>query len=100
MLVTSPSESRTVKDAYARISSLIEHTPVLTSATLSNRVATSMLKPVNPAKVQDTIRLFFKAENFQKTGSFKYRGALHSIVALSAEELACGLATTSSGKIQ
>lgn len=52
----------------------------------------------NPAAGQNVVRLFFKAENFQKTGSFKYRGALHSIVALPTEELACGVATTSSGK--
>jgi threonine dehydratase len=42
-------------------------------------------------------RLFFKCENFQKTGSFKIRGASNAILSLSNEEAARGIVTQSSG---
>ncbi len=42
-------------------------------------------------------RLLIKAENFQKTGSFKPRGVLNRLAALSAEEKAQGLITVSAG---
>jgi len=41
--------------------------------------------------------LYFKCENFQKTGSFKFRGATHAILQLSREELSHGVGTHSSG---
>jgi threonine dehydratase len=41
--------------------------------------------------------LFFKCENFQKTGAFKFRGACHTIFTLSDEEAARGVVTHSSG---
>src|SRR5258705_4900506 len=42
-------------------------------------------------------RLFFKCENFQRTGSFKIRGASNAILALSEQEAARGIVTQSSG---
>ena len=42
-------------------------------------------------------RLFFKCENFQKVGAFKYRGASNAILQLSKEQLQKGVATHSSG---
>lgn len=42
-------------------------------------------------------KLFFKCENFQKTGSFKARGALNAILSLPKEFLQKGIATHSSG---
>jgi threonine dehydratase len=42
-------------------------------------------------------RAFLKAELFQKTGSFKPRGMLNRIAALSAEERARGIVTWSAG---
>lgn len=41
--------------------------------------------------------VLFKCENFQKVGAFKIRGALNATMQLSADELARGLATHSSG---
>jgi len=41
--------------------------------------------------------LFFKCENFQKTGSFKIRGATNAILQLSQEDISRGIATASSG---
>jgi len=42
-------------------------------------------------------RLYFKCENFQKTGSFKIRGATNAIFSLSDQEAARGIVTPSSG---
>jgi threonine dehydratase len=42
-------------------------------------------------------QLFFKCENFQKTGSFKARGAYYSLACLTADERKKGVATHSSG---
>ena len=44
------------------------------------------------------INFFFKCENYQRTGSFKIRGAFHALSRLSEEELAKGVVTHSSGK--
>jgi threonine dehydratase len=42
-------------------------------------------------------RLFFKCENFQKVGAFKFRGATNAVRSLSHEEASRGVATHSSG---
>lgn len=42
-------------------------------------------------------KLYFKCENFQKTGSFKARGAANAILSLSDAEASRGVATHSSG---
>ena len=41
--------------------------------------------------------IYFKAENFQKTGSFKFRGASNAVRSLSQADLNRGVATHSSG---
>lgn len=41
--------------------------------------------------------LYFKCENFQKVGAFKFRGACNAVFSLSAEEAQKGVATHSSG---
>ncbi len=42
-------------------------------------------------------RLFFKCENFQKVGAFKFRGAFNAVSQLSDEAAARGVVTHSSG---
>jgi threonine dehydratase len=42
-------------------------------------------------------KLFFKCENFQKTGSFKARGAMNAVLSLTDAEAGRGVATHSSG---
>ena len=51
--------------------------------------------PVLPCEGLDGVRL--KAELFQRTGSFKARGALNRVTALSPEERARGVVTWSAG---
>lgn len=41
--------------------------------------------------------LYFKCENFQKGGAFKFRGAVNAVMSLSDEAAAQGVATHSSG---
>jgi len=71
-----------VSKAANRIQPYIHRTPILTSKTLN--------KMTNAA-------LFLKAENFQRIGAFKARGACNAVFALSEDEARCGVATHSSG---
>jgi threonine dehydratase len=72
----------TIVAAHARITPRIHRTPVLTCASLDARAGA---------------RLFFKCDNFQKTGSFKIRGASNAIFSMSEQEIARGIVTLSSG---
>jgi threonine dehydratase len=71
-----------ILEAHARIAPRIHRTPVLTSRSL-NTIAGA--------------QFFFKCDNFQKTGSFKIRGAANAILSLSDAEAAHGIVTPSSG---
>ena len=71
-----------IEKAHQRISDHIHNTPILTSESLDNEIGSN---------------LFFKCENFQKTGSFKIRGATNSILQLNDTEIKNGIITTSSG---
>ena len=56
--------------------------------------------PVMTSRTADAItggRLFFKCENFQRVGAFKFRGAANAIAALSPEERGRGVVAFSSG---
>ncbi|KAI8989860.1 tryptophan synthase beta subunit-like PLP-dependent enzyme [Trametes punicea] len=70
--------------AHDAISHLIHKTPIFTSSSLS-------------ASLPGRNTLYFKAENLQKGGAFKFRGASFSLSRLSAEELQKGVCTHSSG---
>jgi threonine dehydratase len=71
-----------VKAAQKLIESYIHHTPVLTSKSINKIVGAE---------------LFFKCENFQKVGAFKFRGACNSVFSLTDEEASKGVGTHSSG---
>ena len=71
-----------IEKAHLRISDHIHNTTILTSDSLNNELGSN---------------LFFKCENFQKTGSFKIRGATNSILQLNDKEIKNGIITTSSG---
>ncbi len=68
--------------ARERIRDRIHHTPLLSSQTLGGRIGATA---------------WLKAENLQKTGAFKARGALNRIESLSPEEKARGIITVSAG---
>ena len=71
-----------IKSAHKRISNFIHDTPIFSSHNINTKTSAN---------------LFFKCDNFQKTGSFKIRGAVNTILQLSKEQLASGIITTSSG---
>jgi threo-3-hydroxy-L-aspartate ammonia-lyase len=71
-----------VKAALRRLDGVANRTPVFTSRELDRRIG---------AKV------FLKAEQFQRSGAFKFRGAYNKIASLSERELARGVVASSSG---
>ncbi len=60
----------------------VHRTPMLTSRTLGERIGATA---------------YLKAECFQRTGSFKPRGALFAVASLTAEQRAKGIVTMSAG---
>src|SRR5205807_3456536 len=68
--------------AAERLKGVANHTPILRSRTLDGQCSAEVL---------------IKAESFQRSGSFKFRGAYNRISSLSADELARGVVTFSSG---
>ncbi len=71
-----------VRRAATRIAPHVQRTPVFTCGSLDLAAGR---------------RLFFKCELFQKTGSFKIRGATNAVRSLSDEAAARGVVTHSSG---
>jgi len=71
-----------IRAAAEKIAGKVHRTPLLSASGLGARVG---------------VALYLKCENLQKTGSFKPRGALNKVLALSPEERARGLVTVSAG---
>ena len=71
-----------VRAAAQRLHGHAHRTPVLRSATLEQRLGA---------------QLFFKCENFQRMGAFKFRGAFHALSRLTPEQRRAGVVAYSSG---
>ncbi len=71
-----------IEAARARLEGLARVTPVYRSETFSGRAGREV---------------WLKAENLQRTGSFKVHGAVNKIASLSVEERAAGVVTASAG---
>ena len=71
-----------IQNARQRIAPCVRRTPLTASAVLSERLKTNV---------------YVKLELFQKTGSFKVRGAFNKALGLSAEERGQGLVAVSGG---
>jgi threonine dehydratase len=71
-----------IKKARQIINGRVHRTPMLTATLLGDRSG---------------VNLMFKAELFQKTGSFKPRGAINKLNSLSADEKAGGVVSMSAG---
>lgn len=90
----SPPLTRTsVLAAHELIKPYIHYTPVLTNSTLTSLASTPQTKDAlvgTPWEGQEparpVIRLWFKAENLQRVGAFKVRGAFHALLRLIEEE--------------
>jgi threonine dehydratase len=71
-----------IRQAAQRIKPYAHRTPVLTNASLNQKVGA---------------QVFLKCENLQKVGAFKFRGACNAVYSLSDAEAARGVCTHSSG---
>jgi threonine dehydratase len=71
-----------IQSAHKRISPFIHRTPVLTSRQLNRIFECDM---------------YFKCENFQKVGAFKFRGATNAVLSLTDDQKKMGVVTHSSG---
>jgi threonine dehydratase len=71
-----------IEAAAARLKGQAHQTPVLTSTTIDRKTGGSV---------------FFKCENFQRAGAFKFRGAFNALSRLSSDERRRGVLTFSSG---
>nr|RNJ68361.1 MAG: threo-3-hydroxy-L-aspartate ammonia-lyase [Leptolyngbya sp. IPPAS B-1204] len=80
--VTYPVTYTDIAAAAQRLAGQAHLTPVLTSRTVNQRTQN---------------QVFFKCENFQRTGSFKFRGAYNALAQLSSEQRQRGVLTYSSG---
>jgi len=76
--------SKELLGGFRRIKGFVNETPILTCSTLNRMFDTN---------------LYFKCENFQKVGAFKFRGAMNAVLSLEERcvDLSKGLATHSSG---
>lgn len=80
--LTSSVTYADVEAAARRLTGIAHRTPVLTSRTINQRT---------------NAQVFLKCENFQRTGSFKFRGAYNALAQLSEEQKQRGVLTFSSG---
>lgn len=71
-----------IVQAHARLANVAHRTPVLTSST---------------ANILSGAQLFFKCENFQRMGAFKFRGAYNAIAQFTPAQRERGVVTFSSG---
>jgi threo-3-hydroxy-L-aspartate ammonia-lyase len=71
-----------VESAAQQIAGVAHRTPVVSSRTINTRTGA---------------QLFFKCENLQRAGAFKFRGAYNALSRLSADERRRGVVTFSSG---
>ena len=82
MISALPASFEDVRAAAARLDGVAHRTPVVTSATLDERTGA---------------HVFIKAENLQRIGAFKFRGAYNKIAQLSPEQQRAGVVAFSSG---
>jgi threonine dehydratase len=78
----APLAYQDVEQAAARLAGAAHRTPVLTSSTADARTDAA---------------LFFKCENYQRMGAFKFRGAWNAIARFTPQQRAAGVLTFSSG---
>jgi len=71
-----------VENAAAQIAGVAHHTPVATSHTIDAETGAT---------------LFFKCENLQRAGAFKFRGAYNALSRLTGDQRSRGVVTFSSG---
>ncbi|HLX13193.1 MAG TPA: threonine/serine dehydratase [Bacteroidota bacterium] len=71
-----------IERAYERVRPVVHKTPLLSSRTFNTKTGNEV---------------YFKAENYQRIGAFKFRGAYNKISSLTPEERSHGIVAHSSG---
>jgi threonine dehydratase len=71
-----------IQAAYERVRKVVVKTPVMTSTTIDKLT---------------NAEVYFKCENFQRVGAFKFRGAFNALSQLTIDERKKGVITHSSG---
>jgi threonine dehydratase len=74
--------SKVIEEVFNRIKDEVNNTPIMQSSTLNTML---------------DAKCFLKMESFQKTGSFKFRGAFNAVSCLTSEQKELGVITHSSG---
>ena len=82
MTVTTLPTYEDVESAARQIADAVHHTPVATSRTVNRRTGAEV---------------FFKCENLQRGGAFKFRGAFNALSRLAGDQRRRGVVTFSSG---
>ena len=80
--MTYAADLSAIRAAASRIAVIIYRTPIMTCGTIDQLAGR---------------KVYFKCENLQKTGSFKYRGATNAVQKLDSETAKKGVVTHSSG---
>ena len=78
-----------IEEARERVTPFVHRTPVLASRSFD--------EAASAGASQRARRVFFKCENMQRTGAFKFRGATNKILSLTPEEKRRGVVAFSSG---
>lgn len=73
---------KSIEDAYSRVSPYIVKTPLIQNSELNERLGAKIL---------------IKPETLQRSGSFKFRGAMNRVLQLTEEEKSAGIVAWSSG---
>ena len=81
-MLSQPPTLQDIQNAQSLTDSIVRKTPIITSNYFNELLG---------------MELFFKCENFQKTGSFKIRGASNAVFSLTDKEAKQGVACQSSG---
>lgn len=75
-------DRKVLDNSFKRVVPFVHRTPILESSYINDLMG---------------CKVFFKCENFQRTGSFKMRGAINAILQLTDEQKEKGVITHSSG---
>ncbi len=81
-MTNSLPDKKVIEDAYERVKPIVKRTPVFTNSTFNEMFG---------------VEAYFKCENLQKVGAFKFRGASNTVMQLSDEQAMNGVVTHSSG---
>ncbi|KAK4579916.1 hypothetical protein LTR86_000117 [Recurvomyces mirabilis] len=97
MVSTPTLNIQAIRQAHSIIRESAYRTPVLVCPGLSRAVNTALTAHDDEPSKQAPTEIYLKCENFQRAGSFKFRGAYHFLSKLSDVSLRAGVVSYSTG---